>query len=82
MVDAPYPELDDLLRAIGEAGRRVADIEASEGAAGNLSVCIRWALEPRTRFPMVEELELPRRRRARRLPDRQRLRPAPARDHR
>ena len=41
MVDAPYPELDDLLRAIGEAGRRVADIEASEGAAGNISVCMR-----------------------------------------
>jgi rhamnulose-1-phosphate aldolase len=59
MVDAPYPELDDLLRAIGEAGRRVADIEASEGAAGNISVCMRWALEPRTRFPVVGELELP-----------------------
>ena len=59
MVDAPYPELDDLLRAIGEAGRRVADIEASEGAAGNLSVCVRWPVEPRTRFPVIEELDLP-----------------------
>ena len=59
MVDAPYPELDDLLRAIGEAGRRVADIEASEGAAGNISVCIRWPVEPRTRFPVIEQLELP-----------------------
>jgi rhamnulose-1-phosphate aldolase len=58
MVDAPYPELDDLLRAIGEAGRRVADIEASEGAAGNISVCMRWAVEPRTRFPVIEDLEL------------------------
>jgi rhamnulose-1-phosphate aldolase len=59
MVDAPYPELDDLLRAIGEAGRRLADIEASEGAAGNISVCVRWPVEPRTRFPVVEALELP-----------------------
>jgi rhamnulose-1-phosphate aldolase len=59
MVDAPYPELVDLLRAIGEAGRRVADIEASEGAAGNISACIRWPVEPRTRFPVVERLELP-----------------------
>jgi rhamnulose-1-phosphate aldolase len=60
MLEAPYPELDDLLRAIGEAGRHVADIEASEGAAGNISVCLRWAVEPRTRFPVVDELELPR----------------------
>lgn len=59
MLEAPYPELDDLLRSIGEAGRHVADIEASEGAAGNISVCLRWPVEPRTRFPVVEELELP-----------------------
>lgn len=59
MVEAPYPELDDLLRTIGEAGRRVADIEASEGAAGNISACVRWPVEPRTRFPVVEDLELP-----------------------
>ena len=59
MLEAPYPELDDLLRAIGEAGRRVADIEASEGAAGNISVCVRWPVEPRSRFPVIEELELP-----------------------
>jgi rhamnulose-1-phosphate aldolase len=59
MVDAPYPEIVDLLRAIGEAGRRVADIEASEGAAGNISVCLRWPVDPRTRFPVSEQLELP-----------------------
>ncbi len=59
MVDAPYPELDDLLRAVGDAGRHVADIEASEGAAGNISVCLRWPVEPRMRFPVVERLELP-----------------------
>ncbi len=59
MLEAPYPELDDLLRGIGEAGRRVADIEASEGSAGNISLCLRWPVEPRTRFPVVEELELP-----------------------
>ena len=59
MLDAPFPELDDLLRSIGEAGRRVADIEASEGAAGNISVCLRWPIEPRTRFPVVETIHLP-----------------------
>lgn len=67
MIEAPYPELDDLLKMMGEAGRHLAEIEASEGAAGNISVCMRsrkdsgtmWHVEPRTRFPLVEEIELP-----------------------
>ena len=59
MVQAPYPELDDLLEMMGEAGRHLAEIEASEGAAGNISVCLRWSLEPRTRFPVMDEIELP-----------------------
>jgi rhamnulose-1-phosphate aldolase len=59
MLQAPYPELDDLLEMMGEAGRHLAEIEASEGAAGNISVCLRWPLEPRTRFPVIDEIELP-----------------------
>ena len=59
MLNPPYPELDDLLTMMGEAGRHLAEIEASEGAAGNISICLRWGLEPRSRFPQVEEIELP-----------------------
>jgi rhamnulose-1-phosphate aldolase len=59
MLHAPYPELNDLLEMMGEAGRRLSDIEASEGAAGNISVCLRWPIEVRTRFPLVNEIELP-----------------------
>lgn len=59
MLEAPYPELDDLLLMMGDAGRHLAEIEASEGAAGNISVCMRWPVEPRTRFPVVSEIELP-----------------------
>ena len=59
MIQPPYPELDDLLTMIGEAGRHLSEIEASEGAAGNISVCIRWPIEVRTRFPVMEEIELP-----------------------
>jgi len=59
MIEAPFPELDDLLTMMGEAGRHLAEIDASEGAAGNISVCLRWPLEPRTRFPVVEEFALP-----------------------
>lgn len=59
MVIPPYPELDDLLIMMGEAGRHLAEIEASEGAAGNISICLRWPIEPRTRFPLMSEIELP-----------------------
>jgi len=59
MLEAPFPELDDLLTMMGEAGRHMADIEASEGAAGNISICLRWPLDPRIRFPVVIEMELP-----------------------
>ena len=59
MLQEPFPELNDLLTMIGEAGGHLADIEASEGAAGNISVCLRWQVEPRNHFPEVEEIELP-----------------------
>ena len=59
MLEAPYPELDDLLHMMGQAGRHLAEIEASEGAAGNISVCLRWSVEPRRRFPVVGQIELP-----------------------
>jgi rhamnulose-1-phosphate aldolase len=41
MLSEPYPGLDDMLIMMGEAGRHLAEIEASEGAAGNISVCMR-----------------------------------------
>ncbi len=67
MLQSPYPELDDLLTMMGEAGRHIAEIEASEGAAGNISICLRsrkdtgtvWPVELRTRFPLISEIELP-----------------------
>lgn len=59
MLEAPYPELDDLMKMMGEAGRHLAEIDASEGAAGNISVCLRWPVELRSRFPLVSEMELP-----------------------
>jgi rhamnulose-1-phosphate aldolase len=58
-LEAPYPELDELLDMMGEAGQRISEIEASEGAAGNLSIYIGWPLEPRRRFPLMEEIKLP-----------------------
>src|SRR5512142_815320 len=59
MIEAPYPELDELLSLIGEAGRRLSEIEASEGAAGNISVYVGWPMDPRRKFPIAEPIELP-----------------------
>lgn len=59
MIEPPFPELDDLLLLMGEAGKRLSDIDASEGAAGNISLCLRWPIEPRSRFPLMEPFEMP-----------------------
>jgi rhamnulose-1-phosphate aldolase len=55
----PLPQLDELLVSIGEGGRRIAAIDAGEGAAGNISICIGWPIEVRRLFPMAEPIELP-----------------------
>jgi len=51
--------MDELLRSMGEAGRRLADMGASEGAAGNLSICVRSPVDPRPCFPLAEQMPLP-----------------------
>ena len=58
-VEAPFPELDELLLVIGEAGHRLSEIEAIEGAAGNISVYIGWPVDPRRKFPILETIDLP-----------------------
>jgi rhamnulose-1-phosphate aldolase len=76
----PFPELSEILVSIGEAGSRIAAIGASEGGAGNISVCVGWPIEVRRQFPVAREIELPPcRTPSRRLADRRdRLRPAAA----
>ena len=39
-LNEPHPDLDELLGSIGEAGMRLSNIAASEGAAGNISLAI------------------------------------------
>ena len=55
----PYPTLEEIMGLIGEAGARLVEIEASEGAAGNISVFMGWDLELRRRFPRTESYPLP-----------------------
>ncbi len=58
-LDAPFPDLSELMELIGQAGHRLAEIEASEGAAGNISTYMAWPIDPRREFPNVETIELP-----------------------
>ncbi|HEY0738423.1 MAG TPA: class II aldolase/adducin family protein [Herpetosiphonaceae bacterium] len=58
-LDQPFPDLEELLVTIGTAGQRLGGINASEGAAGNISIVIGWPLEVRRRFPISEPFELP-----------------------
>ena len=58
-IEAPYPELVELLTMMGEAGSRLSEINASEGAAGNISLGVGWPIEPRRQFPVAETIPLP-----------------------
>lgn len=58
-IEPPFPELDELLVMIGEVGHRLSEINASEGAAGNISVYVGWPIEVRRRFPNAERVALP-----------------------
>jgi len=55
----PFPDLEEILASIGAGGSQVAEIEASEGAAGNISVYVGWPIEVRRHFPILEEIALP-----------------------
>ena len=48
-----------MMRLIGEAGTRLVEIEASEGAAGNISVFLGWDVDPTPHFPQTQTYPLP-----------------------
>ncbi|MGB8983498.1 MAG: class II aldolase/adducin family protein [Anaerolineales bacterium] len=52
-------ELDSLLSELGQVGKRLSEIGAAEGAAGNLSICLREPVEVAARFPNMQPIELP-----------------------
>ena len=55
----PYPTLDEIMGLIGEAGARLVEIEALEGAAGNISVFLGWDVHLLRDFPNTEPFDLP-----------------------
>jgi rhamnulose-1-phosphate aldolase len=52
-------ELNSLLSQLGQVGKRLSDIGAAEGAAGNLSICFREPLDVTVLFPKMQIVELP-----------------------
>jgi rhamnulose-1-phosphate aldolase len=58
MIQTPYPKIDDLLETMGVVGSRLSEIEASEGAAGNISIYVQWQVDSASRFPLAEVVEL------------------------
>ena len=52
-------DLDLLLNQLGKLGKRLSDIGAAEGAAGNVSVCFRESLNITALFPYMQIIELP-----------------------
>ena len=58
-IEGPLPELEEMMTMIGEAGQRLSQIDASEGAAGNISAYLGWPVDPRRIFPNSEPVSFP-----------------------
>jgi rhamnulose-1-phosphate aldolase len=48
-----------ILKEMGDVGKRLDEIGATEGAAGNISICVRDTLEVREYFPEMKVIDLP-----------------------
>ena len=52
-------QLKASLGQLGQVGKRLSDMGAAEGAAGNLSVCFRESLDVPDCFPQMQYVQLP-----------------------
>lgn len=59
MTDYVSMDFMRLLDQIGQAGRRLSEMGAAEGAAGNISVCLRETLDVTGVFPREQLVNLP-----------------------
>lgn len=53
--------IDELIEAIGVAAERLDALQATEGAAGNISIGVRWPLAVAARFSNQETIAVPAR---------------------
>ena len=59
MADITSFDLDQIIFQMGQVGQRLADIGGAEGAAGNISVCLRIPLDVSLLFPQMQVMDLP-----------------------
>jgi rhamnulose-1-phosphate aldolase len=59
MPEKTHPTLEQLLIEIGEVGDWLARMNACEGAAGNISVCLDWEIDESGHFPTFQHMDLP-----------------------
>ena len=59
MTDLIPSGLDEIAFQLGQVGLRLAEIGAAEGAAGNMSVCVRHPFDAGILFPQVKTIDLP-----------------------
>ena len=59
MADITSFDLDQIIFQMGQVGQRLADIGGAEGAAGNISVCLRTPLDVSLLFPQMQVMDLP-----------------------
>ncbi len=52
-------DLEEIIFQMGQVGQRLAGIGGAEGAAGNLSVCLRTPLDVSSLFPQMQMMDLP-----------------------
>lgn len=59
MTELASSKLDGWLAQLGQVGKRLSDLGAAEGAAGNISVCVRERLDVAGMFPRSQIVALP-----------------------
>ena len=59
MAELTSLDTDQIIREMGQTGQRLASIGGAEGAAGNISVCLRTPLDVSTLFPQMQMMDLP-----------------------
>jgi rhamnulose-1-phosphate aldolase len=59
MTETNSIHLDQLIYQLGQAGKRLDEMDAAEGAAGNISACLRAPQDVSALFPQVDTIELP-----------------------
>ena len=58
-MDSKLPTIGQMIMEMGEAGKRLSEMGASEGAAGNISLCTREILDIEEYFPRMMTIDLP-----------------------